>query len=44
MHGRIKKYRPIKAIDVAQSIIKITENNYKKVIFESDELELISKS
>ena len=44
MHGRIKKYRPIKAIDVAKSIIKITENNYNKVIFESDELELISKS
>ena len=31
MHGRIKKYRPIKAIDVAKSIIKITENNYNKV-------------
>ena len=43
MHGKIKKYRPIKATDVAKAILNIAKNNYNKTIFESDEREKISK-
>ena len=41
--GKLKKYKPIKAIVVANSIFKIANKNIKKEIFESDELVEIEK-
>ena len=41
--GKLKKYKPIKAIVVANSIFKIVNKNIKKEIFESDELAEIEK-
>ena len=36
--GQLKKYKPIKAENVAKAIINIAQNNYQKTIFESDQL------
>ena len=41
--GKIKKFKPIKATDVAKAIINITKNNYKIKFFESDKLLELSK-
>ena len=40
--GKIKKYKPIKAENVARAMIKIAENDYQQTIFESDKLIEIS--
>ena len=34
----MKKYKPIKAINVAKAIINISKNNYQIKFFESDKL------
>tara|TARA_B100001175_G_C19449048_1_gene610309 strand:+ start:325 stop:981 length:657 start_codon:yes stop_codon:yes gene_type:complete len=39
--GSLKKYKPIQSAVVAKSILKISQNNYKNVIFESDKLQEI---
>ena len=36
--GKMKKYKPIRAEDVAKAMIKIAENNFQQTIFESDKL------
>ena len=41
--GKLKKYKPIKAMVVANSIFKIANKNIEKEIFESDELVEIEK-
>jgi nucleoside-diphosphate-sugar epimerase len=41
--GKLKKYRAIHAKDVANAMIKISENNKSKIIFESHELKKISR-
>ena len=41
--GKLKKYKPIKAIVVANSIFKIANKNIEKEIYESDELVEIEK-
>ncbi len=41
--GKLKKYKPIKAMVVANSIFKIANKNVEKEIFESDELDKIEK-
>ncbi|PPR40493.1 MAG: hypothetical protein CFH22_01506 [Alphaproteobacteria bacterium MarineAlpha5_Bin12] len=41
--GKLKKFKPIKAKDVAKAIINITKNNYKIKFFESDKLLELSK-
>ncbi len=41
--GKIKKYKPIQAIDVAKAIINISENDYENNYFESDKLLEISQ-
>ena len=39
----MKKYKPIKAINVAKAIINISKNNYQIKFFESDKLLELSK-
>ena len=41
--GKMKKYKPIKAINVAKAIINISKNNYQIKFFESDKLLELSK-
>ena len=41
--GKMKKYKPIKAIDVVKAMINITKNDYKINFFESDKLLELSK-
>ena len=41
--GKLKKYKPIKAMVVANSIFKIANKNIEKEIYESDELVEIEK-
>ena len=41
--GKIKKFKPINATDVAKAIINITKNDYKIKIFESNKLLELSK-
>lgn len=41
---KLQKFRPIKAKNIAKSMIKIININYKIRIFESDKLEYISKN
>ena len=41
--GKLKKYKPIKAFDVAKAIINISKNNYKINFFESDKLAELSQ-
>ena len=36
--GKMKKYKPIKVENVALAMMRIADNNYKKTIFESDEI------
>ena len=40
--GKMKKFKPIQAINVAKAIINISENDYKIKFFESDKLLEIS--
>ena len=41
--GKMKKYKPIKAIDVVKAMINIIKNDYKINFFESDKLLELSK-
>ena len=41
--GKLKKYKPIQAQYVAKAMVVIAKNNYKKKIFESDQLEMLGK-
>ena len=36
--GKMKKYKPIKVENVAKAMIKVIQRDYKKNIFESDEI------
>ena len=38
MLGNMKKYKPIKVENVAKAMIKVIQRDYKKNIFESDEI------
>ena len=38
MLGKMKKYKPIKVENVAKAMIKVIQRDYKKNIFESDEI------
>ena len=40
--GKLKKYKPIKVENVVKAIVDISKNNYKKIIFESDQLQKLS--
>ena len=40
--GKMKKYKPIKVSNVVKAIFNITQNDYKKNIFESDQIMNIS--
>ena len=40
--GKIKKYKPIKVEHVAKTMLQVVQNDYKKKIFESDEIVKIS--
>ena len=40
--GKMKKYKPIKVENVAKAMINVVENNYQKIIFESDKIMEIS--
>ena len=40
--GKLKKYKPIKVENVAKAMVNISQNNYQKVTFESDQLLEIS--
>ena len=42
--GSLKKYKPIKIENVVKATLYISKNETKEIIFESDELERISKS
>ena len=42
--GGLRKYKPIKIQSVVKAILYISKNNLNEVIFESDELERISRS
>ena len=41
--GKLKKYKPIKVENVAKAMANITQNDYQKTIFESDQLVEIAK-
>ena len=41
--GNLKKYKPIKAEDVAKAMVYIAQNNFKEIFFESNKLEEINK-
>ena len=40
--GKMRKYKPIKVENVAKAMINVVENNYQKIIFESDKIMEIS--
>ena len=42
--GSLKKYKPIKAENVAKAMMSIAESNYQKTTFESDRLEEIGNN
>ena len=41
--GPLRKYRAIKAKDVAKAIVNISKNDFKKIYFDSDNLQNLSK-
>jgi len=40
--GKMKKYKPVKAKNVAKTMLNVIQNDYQKTIFESDEIIEIS--
>ena len=40
--GKMKKYKPIKVENVAKAMVNVVENDYQKIIFESDRIMEIS--
>ena len=42
--GNLKKYKPIKVVNVAKAMLSIVQSNYQETTFESDLLEKISSS
>ena len=42
--GSLKKYKPIKIENVVKAMLYISKNDSNEIVFESDELERISKS
>ena len=41
--GSLKKYKPIKAENVAKAMVSIAQNHDQKTVFESNELSEIEK-
>ena len=42
--GGLKKYKPIKVESVVKAMVKVAENNFNQIVFESDKLEDIGKN